>query len=148
MRRLLVAALLAFAPLSAMAGPLEDGQAVFEKFLGDFTSGDVETVASNFAPEAMFWGTISPTLITTPQGVKQYFSTAFTKLPGMKASPVGKVSVMQLADNIIAIAGIWRIDRMNDGKPVVSYSRNMSTLVKRDGRWVIVAFANAPQTAP
>ncbi len=66
----------------------------------------------------------------------------------MKASPVGKVSVLPLANDIIAIAGVWRIDRMNDGKPVVSYSRNMSTLVKRDGRWVIVAFANAPQSAP
>ena len=148
MRRLLFAALLVFAPLSAMAGPQEEGQAVFEKFLNDFTSGNVEAIAANFSPEAMFWGTISPTLITTPEGVKQYFSTAFKKIPGMKASPVGKVSVVPLADNIIAIAGIWRIDRMNDGKPVVSYSRNMSTLVKRDGRWMIVAFANAPQTAP
>ncbi len=148
MRRLVLAALLAFAPLSAMAGPQEDGQAVFEKFLQDFTSGNVDAVASNFAPGAMFWGTSSPTLITTPQGVKQYFMTAFEKLPGMKASPVGKVSVLPLANDIIAIAGVWRIDRMNDGKPIVSYSRNMSTLVKRDGRWMIVAFANAPQTAP
>lgn len=148
MPRLALAAFLALAPLSAIAGPQEEGQAVFEKFLSDFTSGNADIVARNFAPEAMFWGTISPTLITTPQGVKQYFVTAFEKLPGMKASLVGQVSAIALANNIIAIAGVWRIDRENEGKPVVSYSRNMSTMVKRDGRWVIVSFANAPQTAP
>ncbi len=148
MKRLLLCLFFAFAPMSALASPQEEGQAVFEKFLKDFTSGNADTVARDFAPEAMFWGTISPTLITTPQGVKQYFATAFEKLPGMKASPVGQVSVVTLANNIIAIAGVWRIDRVADGKPVVSYSRNMSTLAKRDGRWVIISFANAPQTAP
>lgn len=148
MRRLVLASLIAVAPAGAIASPQDEGQAVFEKFLGDFSSGNVEAVAANFAPDAMFWGTISPTLITTPDGVRRYFSTAFEKLPGMKASPVGKVSVAPLADDIMTIAGVWRIDRVNDGKPVVSYSRNMSTLVKRDGRWMIVGFANAPQTAP
>lgn len=148
MKRLLLCFFLAFAPVSAMATPQEEGQVVFEKFLNDFTSGNADAVARNFAPEAMFWGTISPTLITTPHGVKQYFTTAFEKLPGMKASLIGQVSAVALANNIITIAGVWRIDRVSEGKPVVSYSRNMSTLVKRDGRWVIVAFANAPQTAP
>lgn len=148
MRRLLLCLFFAFAPIPASATPQEEAQAVFEKFLNDFTSANADTVARNFAPEAMFWGTISPTLITTPQGVKQYFATAFEKLPGMKASLVGQVSAVALANNILAIAGVWRIDRVSEGKPVVSYSRNMSTLVKRDGRWVIVAFANAPQAAP
>jgi hypothetical protein len=148
MKRLLLCLFFVFAPIAASATPQEEGQAVFEKFLNDFSSGNADAVARNFAPEAMFWGTISPTLITTPQGVKQYFVTAFEKLPGMKASPVGQVSVVTLANNVIAMAGVWRMDRMNDGKPVVSFSRNMSTLVKRDGRWVITSFSNAPQTAP
>ncbi len=148
MNRFLLCLFFAFAPIPTSASPQEEGQAVFEKFLNDFTSGNADSVARNFAPEAMFWGTISPTLITTPQGVKQYFITAFEKLPDMRASLVGQVSVVTLANNIIAIGGVWRIDRVSEGKPVVSYSRNMSTLVKRDDRWVIVTFANAPQTAP
>jgi hypothetical protein len=66
----------------------------------------------------------------------------------MKASPVRQVSVTSIAPDVMAIADVWRIDRISDGKPVTSYSGTMSTLVRRDGRWMIVAFANAPQPEP
>jgi len=145
MNRFVLSICLALMPVSALAGPQDDGQAVFEKFLADFTSADVNVIANNFAPEAIFWGTISRDLITTPEGVKQYFVTAFKRLPGAKASPVGKVTVVKVADDILAIAGVWRLDRVENGKPVTSQSRNMSTIVKRGGRWLIVSFANAPQ---
>ncbi|MDP2358177.1 MAG: DUF4440 domain-containing protein [Beijerinckiaceae bacterium] len=148
MNRLLLSVFFAFAPISVMAGPQEDAQAVFEKFLADFTAADADAVASNFAPEAMFWGTLSRDLITTPAGVKQYFVTAFERLPGAKASPVGRVSVVQVSDDTLALAGVWQIDRVEKGKAVSIQSRNGSTIVKRDGRWMIVSFSNSPHRAP
>ena len=54
MKHLAFAALLAMAPLHAVAGPQEDVQAVFENFLRDFTAGDVGAISRHFAPEAIF----------------------------------------------------------------------------------------------
>jgi hypothetical protein len=53
MKHLAFAALLAMAPLHAVAGPQEDVQAVFENFLRDFTAGDVGAISRHFAPEAI-----------------------------------------------------------------------------------------------
>jgi hypothetical protein len=48
MRRMgLIIALLCF-PFSAFAGPKEEGQAVFDKFLSEFTANNIEGVFSLF----------------------------------------------------------------------------------------------------
>lgn len=131
----------------AMAGPQEDGQAVFDKFLGDFTAANPDAIAAHFAPEALFWGTNSRNLISGKNNIREYFSGAFKRLPGAKATPVDKVSVSMITDNVLAVSGIWQIERTVEGKAVTSQSRNSVTLVKRDGRWLIASFANSPRPA-
>jgi uncharacterized protein (TIGR02246 family) len=129
----------------AMAGPQDDGQAVFNKFLDDFTAANPDAIAAHFAPEALFWGTASRDLISGTSSIRQYFSNAFTRLPGAKATPVGNISVVTVADNVMAVSGIWQIERIVDGKTVTGQLRNSVTLVKRDGRWLIASFANSPR---
>jgi len=129
----------------AMAGPQEDGQAIFEKFLGDFTAANPDAIAAHFTPDALFWGTNSRDLISGTNSIRQYFSDAFKRLPGAKATPVGRVSALMIADNVMAVSGIWQIERTVEGKAVSSQSRNSVTLVKRDGRWLIASFANSPR---
>lgn len=131
----------------AMAGPQEDGQAVFDKFLGDFTVANSEAIAAHFAPDALFWGTNSRDLISGTNSIREYFSDAFKRIPGAKASPVGKVSVLMIADNVMTVSGIWLVERTVEGKAVSSQLRNSVTLVKRDGRWLIASFANSPRPA-
>lgn len=131
----------------AMAGPQEDGQAVFEKFVGDFSAANPDAVAANFTTDALFWGTNSRELISGTQSIHQYFVDAFKRLPGAKATPVGKVSVVLIADNVMAVSGIWQIDRTVEGKAVTTQNRNSVTLVKRDGRWLIASFTNSPRPA-
>src|SRR3954471_23146642 len=65
----------------AMAGPQEDGQAVFNKFLDDFTAANPDVMAAHFAPDALFWGTASRDLISGTSSIRQYFSDAFKRLP-------------------------------------------------------------------
>jgi len=142
------AACLAFAmclSTFAMAGPQEDGQAVFEKFLGDFTAANPDAIAAHFTPDALFWGTNSRDLISGTHSIRQYFSDAFKRLPGAKATPVGRVSALMIADNVMAVSGVWQIERTVEGKAVSTQSRNSVTLVKRDGRWLIASFANSPR---
>ena len=131
----------------AMAGPLEDGQTVFDKFLDDFTAADPEAMAAHFTPDALFWGTASRDLISGTNSIRQYFSDAFKRLPGAKATPVGKLSVLMIAENVMTVSGIWQIERMVEGKAVTGQYRDSVTLVRRDGRWLIASFANSPRPA-
>jgi uncharacterized protein (TIGR02246 family) len=131
----------------AMAGPQEDGQMVFDKFLSDFTAANPDAVAAHFAPDALFWGTNSRDLISGTNSIREYFSDAFKRIPGAKATPVGNVSVLVIADNIMTVSGIWQVERTVEGKAVTSQLRNSVTLVKRDGRWLIASFANSPRPA-
>ena len=131
----------------AMAGPQEDGQAVFDKFIGDFTSANPDAMAAHFTPDALFWGTASRDLISGTTSIREYFSDAFKRLPGAKATPVGQVSVVVVTDNVMTVSGIWQVERTVDGKTVSGQLRNSVTLVRRDGRWLIAAFANSPRPA-
>lgn len=131
----------------AMAGPQEDGQAVFDKFLADFTSANPDAVAANFTPDALFWGTVSRDLISGQDSIRQYFSDAFKRLPGGKAAPVGNVSVLMITDDVMAVSGIWQFERTVEGKSVTNQSRNSITLVRKGGRWLIASFANSLRPA-
>jgi ketosteroid isomerase-like protein len=86
MRRfLLIVVFLAFAS-NAVAGPKEDAQAVFDKFLNSFTAANAEEVVSLFTPDALFWGTTMANLATTPDAIRQYFVAAFgtpARAPGV-----------------------------------------------------------------
>jgi uncharacterized protein (TIGR02246 family) len=143
-RAICVAFALCLATL-AMAGPQEDGQAVFDQFLGDFTAANPDAVAAHFTPDALFWGTNSRELISGTGSIRQYFVDAFKRLPGAKATPVGKVSALMVSDNVMVVSGIWQVERTVEGKAVVNQSRNSVTLVRRDGRWLIAAFTNSPR---
>ena len=127
----------------AMAGPQEDGQAVFDKFLSDFTAANPDVIAAHFAPDALFWGTNSRDLISGTNSIRQYFVDAFKRLPGAKATPVGKVSALMIGDNVMAVSGVWQVETSVDGKAVINQNRNSVTLVRRDGRWLIASFANS-----
>ena len=65
MRKLLVVVTL-FATLcsTAIAGPKEDAQAVFDKFLTNFTAADMDGVVGLFWPDAQFWGTRVSVVVT------------------------------------------------------------------------------------
>ena len=109
MRRfLLIAVLLAF-PFNAVAGPKEDAQAVFDKFLENFTAADIEGVVGLFWPDAQFWGTQLPNLATTPEAVREYFKPLDQRKPNeRKATWAGIPSVMVLSDSVVLISGMWQ----------------------------------------
>lgn len=77
LRRVLLAVVLAVSPMLAYAGPKEDAQAVFDRFLTAFTAADVDAVVGVFWPDTLFWGTVKPDLVTTPEAVREYFKQAF-----------------------------------------------------------------------
>ena len=148
MRRLSVVAFFLCLPSLAFGGPKEDGQAVFDKFLADFNSANVDDIANLFTPDALFWGTRAADLITTPEGIRQYFANAFKALPGAKASIVNPASVAVLSDDAVVVSGIWQVTAESGGKPVLLQLRNSLAVVKRGDRWLIASFHNSLRPSP
>ena len=137
-------------PLSllAQAGPAEDAQAAFSKFFPAFVARNQVEVAAMFAPDGQFYGTVSPELVTKPEGVLQYFKTALDRPDIALAIPMQMTSTA-LSDSVVLIAGMWRLERTLEGKTTVGGPlRVTAVLQKRNDRWFVVQFHNSPRPAP
>ena len=145
-RFLLIAVFLAF-PFNGFAGPKEDGQAVFDKFLTNYTAADIDAVVSLFWPDALFWGTQLPNLATTPEAVREYFKELGKRKPNeRKATFVEAPSVLVVSDSAVLISGLWQTESMVDGTLVVSAPLRISIAVtKRGNQWLMSQFHNSPR---
>jgi len=151
MRRLILTLACLALPISVFAGPKEDAQAVFDKFLAAFTAADVDGVVALFAPDALVWGTTMRELATTAQPVRQYFSNALGNLKPnqVTASAAGPYATMVLSDTSVLMSGMWQIERVVDGKPTAGAPLRVSlAVVKRGDRWLIAQFHNSPRPNP
>lgn len=133
----------------AHAGPREDALAAYQGFFDAITTDNHDQIVRLFAPDALFYGTRSTELVTTPEGVRQYFVEALSgKRGSVKATPFQQTALV-LSDSVVAISGKWQSERTSDGKMVTAGpSRNTVVLQKRDGRWLIVQFHNSPTPRP
>lgn len=68
----------------ATAGPKEDVTVATQEWADAFNSRDPERVLALYDPEALLWGTVSPTIRDTPAALRDYFK-------GLPARPQGKV---------------------------------------------------------
>jgi uncharacterized protein (TIGR02246 family) len=150
MRRVLItSAMLALLSTGALAGPKEDALAAYDKFFTSFTTGNQNQMAALFAPDALFYGTASAEVVTTPEGVIEYFTRALSGTRGeVKARPFENKALL-LSDNVSVISGKWQSERTLDGKMVTAGpSRVTVVMQKRGDRWLIVQFHNSPTPKP
>jgi len=140
MRRLLMAVVL-FASLcsAAVAGPKEEALQVLEKWTKAFTESDVEGIVNLYAPDALFFGTGSKTLVTKSEEIRKYFEQTFLSIrpPG---ATVGDHSVMILSDTTVVVTGLDTITGVRDGKPFSANGRVTFVVAKRGSDWQIVHF--------
>jgi uncharacterized protein (TIGR02246 family) len=134
---------------SVHAGPKEDALSANQKFFDLFTTDNHDQIVRLFAPDALFYGTRSTELVTTPEGIRQYFETALTgKRGSVKATPFGQTALV-LSDSVVAISGKWQSERTSDGKMVTAGPSRITVVwQKRDDRWLIVQFHNSPTPKP
>ncbi|MCX7144290.1 MAG: nuclear transport factor 2 family protein [Proteobacteria bacterium] len=150
MRRLLITfGLFVLLSTSALAGPKEDVLAAYDKFFTLFTTGNQKQLAALFAPDALFYGTGSAEVVTTPEGVVAYFPGALSGTRGeVKARPFESKALM-LSESVVAISGKWQSERTLEGKMVTAGpSRVTVVMQKRGDDWLIVQFHNSPTPKP
>ena len=129
---------------SIHAGPKEDALAAYEKFFEYFTTDNHDQLVTVFSPDAFFFGTISPELITAPEDILAYFVKALSSSRGeVKANLFGTTATL-LSDEVVIVTATWQSERTLDGKMTTNGpSRNTSVMHKRGERWFIVQFHNS-----
>jgi len=140
MRELLVAIALAASLCStALAGPKEDALGVLEKWTTAFTASDVDGIVKLYAPDALFLGTGSKTVVTKPEEIRKYFEQALlsNKPRGAK---VGDHAVMVLSDTVVVVTGLDTVTGVRDGTPYSAEGRVTFVVAKRGPAWQIVHF--------
>lgn len=123
----------------AMAGPEEDAMQVINKWAAAFNASDVETIVGLYAPDALFLGTGSRTVVTKTEDIRQYFERALlTDRP--RGAKLESHSTMVLSDGAVLITGLDVTTAVRDGKPLNNPGRVTFIVAKRGVEWKIVHF--------
>jgi len=106
--------------------------AVLEAWASAFNECSAEKVAALYDPSATLWGTNATALIGAPEGVRFYFNRACAMQPPVKVDFGERTT--RVFGATAAIAGTYTFVR--DGRNIPA--RFSYTLVRADGRWLIV----------
>ena len=122
-----------------LAGPEEDALQVVEQWADAFNASDVDAIVALYAPDAMFLGTGSRTVVLNTAEIRQYFERALlTDRP--RGATLESRSVMTLSDGAVVITGLDVTTAMRDGKTITSPGRVTFVIAKRGAEWKIVHF--------
>ncbi len=123
-------------PALALAGPKEDIAAATQAWADAMTSHDIERVVALYDPEAVLWGTRSPTLRDTPATVRAYFDLLRTVPPSYKAV-LGEQRIRIYGDMAIN-TGSYTFSEERDGKVITRPARFSFVYRNRDGHLLII----------
>ena len=140
MREMLIAVAL-FASLcsTATAGPKEDALQVVEKWAKAFTESDVDGIVKLYAPDALFLGTGSKTVVVKPEEIRKYFEQALlSNRP--RGARLDSNSAMVVSDTAVVVTGLDTVTGVRDGKPTSANGRVTFVIGKRGSDWQIVHF--------
>jgi uncharacterized protein (TIGR02246 family) len=110
-----------------------------EQWAQAFTDSDVDGIVKLYAPDALFLGTSSKTIVTKPEEIRQYFERALLS-DRPRGAKLGDHSVMILSDTVVVVTGLDTVTRVRDGTPVSANGRVTFVVAKRGSDWQIVHF--------
>lgn len=144
--RLLACVLVFFCvPVLRAAEAADEVRAATAAWVAAFNSRDPARTVAQYAPDAVFWGTTSQTLRTTPAAVAEYFSN-------MPATPQTRVAIgeqqVQVMGEVAINSGTYTFTGVRDGQPTRTPARFTFVFRKRDGRWQIVSHHSSAVPAP
>ena len=139
--RVILSATILCAALSSpvIAGPKEEALQVLDKWTKAFSDSDVDAIVKLHAPDALFLGTGSKTVVSETEGIRKYFENALlTRRP--RGAPITDQAVMTLSDNVVLVTGLNASTGVTDGKPFSNPGRVTFVIAKRGSDWQIVHF--------
>jgi uncharacterized protein (TIGR02246 family) len=101
-----------------------------------FNARDAQRIASLYAPDAVFWGTISSTLRLTPEAVLEYFQSSVARRPKLRMTLVDEHP--RVFGDIAINTGAYTSREPRDEGEVVQASRFTFVYRWQGGRWMII----------
>ena len=138
-----VATLLVSLSSAAIAGPKEDALQVLEQWAKAFTDSDVDAIVKLHAPDALFMGTASKTVVVKTEGIRAYFENALLN-NRPRGAKLTDYSAVVLSDTAVAVSGLDALTGVRDGKAFGTTGRVTFVVAKRGADWQIVQFHRSP----
>ena len=153
MFRVIIVAGLLFWNTAAPAGDAGDTGAEIEireataAWVAAFNARDAQRIAALYAPDAVFWGTVSPTIRITPDQVLEYFDASVARSPNMRIG-IHEQHV-RLYGNTATSSGVYITRNPQQGAgDLLRVSRFTFVYQRREGQWVVVAHHSSRMPTP
>ena len=124
---------------TAAADAKSDALQVVDKWAKAFTASDVDAIVKLYAPDALFMGTGSKTVVTKTEGIRTYFDAGLLSNRPRGAS-LNSFESMVLSDDAVLVTGLDTVTGVRDGTPVSASGRVTFVVAKRGAEWQIVHF--------
>ena len=115
------------------------GEQLFSHWVTAVNRCDVNAVMQLFAADAIFYGTSTKTLITSSDGIRQYFEQAFAQLQPLAMS-IDNKKMLSVSDDVMLLACSDKWSVTLDGQQQVMFGRLVLTAGIKQGEWKIVSF--------
>jgi uncharacterized protein (TIGR02246 family) len=128
-----------FDPKNLMTQTINDARELAERWSSTFTQADVNALMDLFAPDAVFLGTSSKTIVAGNEGIRNYFENS---LLGSKryVSVLTDIHVTALSDDVAIIAALNKITVTENNHTDDLMGRLSIAARKREGLWKIEHF--------
>lgn len=124
---------------TAAAGPREDALAVVERWVAAFTASDIDAIVALHAPDALFIGTGSRSVINDPAAVRTYFERALLN-NRPRSAKLGEHMVTVVSDSTVIVTGLDTVTSTRDGIRTSAVGRVTFVIARRAATWEIVHF--------
>ena len=115
------------------------GEQLLSRWVTAVNRCDVNAVMQLFAADVIFYGTSTKTLITSSDGIRQYFEQAFAQLQPLSMS-IDNKKIQLVSDDVMLLACLDKWSVTLDGQQQVMFGRLVLTAAIKQGQWKIVSF--------
>lgn len=119
-----------------LPSPDDAARLVVHAWITAFNAGDLSAIVALYHPQAVLWGTTSPALIDSADGIRAYFAQVFALRPAPQMA-VGDMRVRRFGDTAIA-SGRYDLTLAVDGTARTLPARFSFTCRLETGAWSVV----------
>jgi uncharacterized protein (TIGR02246 family) len=113
-------------------------EAARQQWASAFNAAELPALLSLYDPSAVLWGTTSPVLIDTAEGISAYFQRTFEARPAPRVQ-MGEARVRLLGDDMALCSGSYTLHLTSEaGEPRALPARFSLAYRRTGGHWLIV----------
>ncbi|MBA4266663.1 MAG: DUF4440 domain-containing protein [Comamonadaceae bacterium] len=113
-------------------------EAARQRWANAFNAADLRGLLTLYDPAAVLWGTTSPVLIDTPEGIATYFERTFSAQPAPRVH-LGEARIRLLGDEVALCSGAYTLYLSGPAGEARTLPARFSLAYRRLGdRWLIM----------